>query len=120
MAINFDDLKDTAVDLAQAAAQKAKELATIAKAKASIAAEEIKIRKAYIELGKLYYRDYALGEDMDSAEYLPWCDKITASRAVIEDLKNLIADIKEKGELTDEEVETADEAPAEEPEKTEE
>lgn len=107
MAINFEDIKDTAVDLAQTAAQKAKELATIAKAKASIAAEEIKVRRAYTEIGKLYYRDYALGEEMDSAEYLPWCDKITASKAVIEDLKDMIDDIRSTGVVTDEEMDTA-------------
>ena len=92
--INFDNLKDKAIDVAQTAAQKTKDLAAIAKAKISIAAEEDKIRKAQLELGKLYYRDYVLGEEMDSAEYLPWCDKITESRAVIEDLKDMVDDLK--------------------------
>jgi len=94
MSINFDELKDKAVEAAQTAAQKTRDLAAIAKAKVSILAEEEKIRKAQMELGKLYYRDYVLGEDMDSAEYLPWCDKITACRAVIEDLKDLIDEIR--------------------------
>jgi len=94
MSINFDELRDKAVEAAQTAAQKTRDLAAIAKAKVSILAEEEKIRKAQMELGKLYYRDYVLGEDMDSAEYLPWCDKITACRAVIEDLKDLIDEIR--------------------------
>lgn len=94
MNINFEQLKDKAVDVAQAAAQKTKDLAAIAKAKITIMTEEEKIRKAQVELGKLYYRDYVLGEEMDSAEYLPWCDKITESKAVIEDLKDMVDDIK--------------------------
>lgn len=96
--INFDNIKEKAVDVAQTAAQKTKDLASIAKAKLTIAAEEEKIRKAQTELGKLYYRDYVLGEEMDSAEYLPWCDKITESRAVIEDLKDMVDDLKTGGE----------------------
>lgn len=94
MAVNFEEIKGKAVDVAQTAAQKTKELAAIAKAKLSILAEEDKIRKAQLELGKLYYRDYVLGEEMDSAEYLPWCDKITESKAIIEDLQDMIDDIK--------------------------
>ena len=96
--INFDNIKEKAVDVAQTAAQKTKDLASMAKAKLTIAAEEEKIRKAQTELGKLYYRDYVLGEEMDSAEYLPWCDKITESRAVIEDLKDMVDDLKTGGE----------------------
>ena len=101
MNINLDNIRETAVnlkdktvDLARGAAKKTKELASIAKAKLCIAAEEDKIRKAQTELGKLYYRDYVLDEEMDTAEYLPWCDKITESRAVIEDLKEMIDDLK--------------------------
>ena len=94
MAVNFEEIKGKAVDVAQTAAQKTKELAAIAKAKLSILAEDDKIRKAQLELGKLYYRDYVLGEEMDSAEYLPWCDKITESKAIIEDLQDMIDDIK--------------------------
>ena len=94
MNINFENIRDMAVDAAQAAAQKTKDFAAIAKAKLSILTEEDKIRKAQTELGKLYYRDYVLGEEADSAEYLPWCDKITESRAVIEDLKAMIDDLK--------------------------
>ena len=113
MSINFDELKETAVNAAAAAAQKTRDLAAIAKANLSIMSEENKIRKAEIEIGKLFYRDYALGEEMDSAEYLPWCEKITESKAVIEDLNAMIADLKcgNKAEPAAEEP-AAEEAPA--------
>ena len=119
MSVNFDELKGKAMDVAQSAAQKTRELASIAKAKLSIVAEEDKIRKAQLELGKLYYRDYVLGEEMDNAEYLPWCDKITESKAVIEDLKDLIDDLKSGGcDETDDSADYADlaavDTPAEE------
>ena len=68
---NFEAAKNMAVEAAQTAAAKAKELAAIAKANISIYAEEDKVKKAEIELGKLYYRDYAVGEELDTAEYLP-------------------------------------------------
>ena len=113
MNAKFEELKAKAVDAAQVAAQKTKELAAIAKARLSIVAEEDKIRKAQLELGKLYYRDYVLGEEMDNAEYLPWCDKITESKAVIEDLKDLIDDLKggcEEAEATEETADFADTA----------
>ena len=92
--MNFEEFKEKAVDVAQSAVEKTKDLAAIGKAKLAILAEEDKIRKAQLELGKLYYRDYVLGEEMDSAEYLPWCDKVTESRAVIEDLKEMIDDLR--------------------------
>ena len=89
---NFEAAKNMAVEAAQTAAAKAKELAAIAKANISIYAEEDKVKKAEIELGKLYYRDYAVGEEMDSAEYLPWCQKIDES-------KKAIAEAKKYGEV---------------------
>ncbi len=50
---------------------------------------------------KLYYRDYAVGEELDTAEYLPWCQKIDESKKAIAELKDFIASLRE------------DEAPAE-------
>ena len=64
---SLDTLYGMASDAAQAAARKTKQLAEIAKANLSIYAEEDKIKKAQVELGKLYYRDYVLGEDQDEA-----------------------------------------------------
>ncbi len=98
---NFEAAKNMAVEAAQTAAAKAKELAAIAKANISIYAEEDKVKKAEIELGKLYYRDYAVGEELDTAEYLPWCQKIDESKKTIAELKDFIASLRE------------DEAPAE-------
>ena len=91
---NFEAAKNIAVETAQAAARKAKQLAAIAKANVSIYAEEDKVRKAERELGKLYYRDYAVGEEQDSAEYLPWCQKIDESKQTIAALQDQIAQLR--------------------------
>ena len=101
---NFEAAKNMAVEAAQTAAAKAKELAAVAKANIAIYAEEDKVKKAEIELGKLYYRDYAVGEELDTAEYLPWCQKIDESKKLIAELKDYIDDVK-----------AADEVPAEAP-----
>ena len=90
---NFEAAKNIAVEAAQTAAAKAKELAAVAKANISIYAEEDKVKKAEIELGKLYYRDYAVGEELDTAEYLPWCQKIDESKKAIAELKDFIASL---------------------------
>ena len=117
---NFEAAKNMAVEAAQTAAAKAKELAAVAKANISIYAEEDKVKKAEIELGKLYYRDYAVGEEMDSAEYLPWCQKIDESKKLIEELKDYIDSLKQDEAVAEEEFVDVDvpaeaaEAPAEE------
>ena len=118
--LNFEELKAAALEKAGIVAQKAKDLASIAKAKVTIRLEEEKIRKAQTELGKLYYRDFALSEEMDDAEYLPWCDKITESEAVIQELKKVIAELQSEGVVDDTaeaedagETEETEEAPAE-------
>ena len=130
---NFEAAKNMAVEAAQTAAAKAKELAAVAKANISIYAEEDKVKKAEIELGKLYYRDYAVGEELDTAEYLPWCQKIDESKKLIEELKDYIDSLKQDEAVAEEEfvdvdvpaeaaetpAEEAPEAPAEAP-KTEE
>ena len=115
---NFEAAKNLAMEAAQTAAAKAKELAAVAKANISIYAEEDKVKKAEIELGKLYYRDYAVGEELDSAEYLPWCQKIDESKKAIADLKDYIASLRTEEEPaetedapTDFEIVVADEAP---------
>ena len=117
---NFEAAKNLAMEAAQTAAAKAKELAAVAKANISIYAEEDKVKKAEIELGKLYYRDYAVGEELDSAEYLPWCQKIDESKKTIADLKDYIASLRTEEEPAeaedvptddDFEIVVADEAP---------
>ena len=103
---NFETAKNLAMEAAQTAAAKAKELAAVAKANISIYAEEDKVKKAEIELGKLYYRDYAVGEELDSAEYLPWCQKIDESKKAIAELKDYIASVRTEEEA--QEAENAD------------
>ena len=104
---SFEAAKNFAVNAAQTAAQKAKVLAAIAKTNVSIYAEEDKIKKAEAQLGKLYYRDYAVGEEMDSAEYLPWCQKIDESKKAIAELKDFIASLREEEEPAEAETEAA-------------
>ena len=99
---NFETAKNIAVEAAQAAARKAKQLAAIAKANVAIYAEEDKVRKAERELGKLYYRDYAVGEEQDSAEYLPWCQKIDESKQTIAALQDQIAQLRAQEEACEE------------------
>lgn len=112
---SLDSLYGIASDAAQAAARKTKQLAEIAKANLSIYAEEDKIKKAQVELGKLYYRDYVLGEEQDEAEYLPWCQKIDESKQTIADMRDYIDELKSgRVEISgDDVVVVAEEAPAE-------
>ena len=102
---NFENAKNFAVEAAQTAAKKAKVLAAIAKANLSIYAEEDKIKKAEQQLGKLYYRDYAVGEEMDNAEYLPWCQKIDESKQLIAETRDYIDSLRaEDAEEVEEDV----------------
>lgn len=91
---NIGSLREMAGEAAQLAARKSKKLAEIAKANISIYTEEDKIKKAEMELGKLYYRDYAVGEEPDVAEYLPWCQKIDEAKQTIADLRDYIDELK--------------------------
>ena len=119
---NFEAFKEAAAGVAQNAAQKTRLLATIAKDNLAILSEEDKIKKAQTELGKLYYKDFIMDKEPDEAEYLPWCDKITASRKNIETLREEIAQAKEELggdkddlEIVPVEVAYPEEATAEEP-----
>ena len=110
---SIDSIREKATEAAQAAAKKTKKLAEIAKANLSIYQEEDKIKKAQTELGKLYYRDYVVGEEMDSAEYLPWCQKIDGSKQTIADLRDYIDELKAE-QVVEEDQEAVEEVPAEE------
>lgn len=117
---NFENAKNLALEAAAAAKTKAKQVAAIAKANISIYAEEDKIKKAEQQLGKLYYRDYAVSEEMDSAEYLPWCNKIDESNKLIAELRERIEQLRaneKEDEPIEAEAETveSEEAPVEEP-----
>lgn len=114
---NLEHAKNFAIETAMAAKDKAVQLASIAKANIAIYAEEDKIRKAQQQLGQLYYRDYAVGEEMDSAEYLPWCHKIDESNALIAELRDRIEQLRASEEP---EAEESAEEPTEESEPAEE
>ena len=121
----FESLKDRAADLAQAGVAQSKRLAEIAKLKTANMAEEDAIKKAYIEIGKLYYAEK--GATPDGA-YAAACEKITASKAVIETNNERIAELKQPGDPEPEveveaeavEVEAAPAAPEETPAQPEE
>lgn len=91
---NLETIREKAAEAAQAAAKKTKKLAEIAKANISIYSEEDKVKKAQLELGKLYYRDYVVGEELDEAEYLPWCQQIDEAKQTIADLRDYIENLK--------------------------
>lgn len=121
---SFENIKSKATDAAQSAARKAKLLAFIAKSNITILSEQDKQKKAYTELGKLYYRDYVTGEEPDEAEYLPWCEKVTQSVKVVDELKTAVEQAKAEDAAYSKEdapvdaevcAEDGEEAPAEEP-----
>ena len=91
---NLETIREKATEAAAAAANSTKRLAEIAKANIAIYSQEDKIKKAQLELGKLYYRDYVVDEEMDMAEYLPWCKKIDEAKKTIADLQDYIDDLK--------------------------
>ncbi|WP_201757384.1 serine proteinase [Colidextribacter sp. OB.20] len=113
----FESLKDKATDLAQAGVAQSKRLAEIAKLKTANMAEEDAIKKAYLEIGKLYYAEQGAAPD---GAYAAVCERITASKAVIETNNERIAELKQPGDPAEEAepvetveaaAETAEEAP---------
>ena len=106
----FENLRDRATDLAQAGVAQSKRLAEIAKLKTANMAEEDAIKKAYIEIGKLYYAEQ--GATPDGA-YAAACERITASKALIETNNERINELKQAPEM-EVEVEAELEVPAEE------
>lgn len=112
---SFDTLYEKATEAAQFAAKKTKKLAEIAKANLSIYAEEDKIKKAQLELGKLYYRDYVLGEEQDEAEYLPWCKRIDESKQTIADMRDYLDELKAERVEMEQDVEDVNDAPEADP-----
>ncbi len=91
----FDNMKDRAVDLAQAGVAQSKRLAEIAKLKTANMGEEDTIKKAYIELGKLYYAEKGASPD---GAYVAACERIDAARAAIETNNDRIAELKTAGD----------------------
>lgn len=84
---NLETLKGLVAQAAQAATRVAKSAAAVTKSNISILSEQEKQKKAYLELGKLYYRDFITGEEPDDAEYLPLCEAITEAAKNIESLR---------------------------------
>ncbi len=105
----FENLKSRATDLAQSGVAQSKRLAEIAKLKTANMAEEDAIKKAYLEIGKLYYAEQGAAPD---GAYAAACEKITASKALIETNNERIAELKQDGGA--EEEAEAEAAPAEE------
>lgn len=88
----FENLKGKATDLAQAGVAQSKRLAEIAKLKTANMAEEDAIKKAYLELGKLYYAENGAAPE---GAYAAACEKITASKALIETNNERIDELKQ-------------------------
>ena len=126
---SFDTLKTRLQSAANFAVKKADALTGLAKANVAIYQEEDKIKKAEAELGRLYYADYMAGTEAGGEAYREICDRITASKLLVEGLKAEISDLNakdqgeavvEEDEITDEDFvitqePAAEEAPAEEP-----
>ncbi len=109
----FDTFKEKATDLAQSGVAKSKELAEIGKLKLDNAAEEDAIKKAYIEIGKLYYAERGMTPE---PAYAALCEKITASKAVIESNDARADEIRAAGATAAApEAPVVTEVPAEEP-----
>lgn len=101
----FDDLKDKAMDLGRAGVAKSKQIAEIAKLNLANSAEEDAVRKAYVEIGKLYYAERGMAPD---AAYVALCEKITAAKTTIEENKTRITDLKEEGDVRDDDIPPVD------------
>lgn len=116
MALNdsLEALKGLVAEAAQAAARVTKSAAAVTKSNISILSEQDKQKKAYLELGKLYYRDYITGEEPDDAEYMPLCETITEAAKNIEALRDELEEAKASFAKPAKE-EAAEETTAEEP-----
>lgn len=117
----FDNFKEKAKDMANTGVAQSKRLAEIAKLKTANMGEEDTIKRAYIELGKLYYAQYAAEAQ---GEFVAPCEKIVAAKEIIETNNARIAELNGKeGDIEDYdksdivaevepiEVETLDETP---------
>lgn len=75
------------------AADKAKDLAEIAALKTQIATNESVIKKSYTEIGKVYYEQHALDEEI-TGELKSQFDNIVKAKAEIADLQTKIDVLK--------------------------
>ena len=97
----FDDLKDKAADLGRAGMAKSKQMMEITKLSLNNASEEDAIKKAYVEIGKLYYAEQGSAPD---PAYAGLCQRITTAKINIEENKARIAQLKQDGQLSEEDV----------------
>ena len=91
---SLEALKGLVAEASQTAARVTRSAAAVTKSNISILTEQEKQKKAYLELGKLYYRDFITGEEPDDAEYLPLCDAITEAAKNIEALRGDLEEAK--------------------------
>lgn len=115
MALNdsFEALKSMIADVAMAASRVTKSAAAVTKANINILSEEDKLKKAYLELGKLYYRDYITCEEPDDAEYIPLCDAITEATKNIDELRAAVKEIRFSKPAEEDDQKETEEEPAE-------
>ena len=99
--VKFDELKDKAVDLANSGVAKSKTMADIAKLKTSSMAAEDAVKKAYIAIGKAVYDALETGAE---AEIEAFVEKIKENKALIADNAAKIAELKNAGTVSEEEV----------------
>ena len=93
---SLETLKGLFAEAAQTAARVTRSAASVTKSNLSILSEQEKQKKAYLELGKLYYRDFITGEEPDDAEYLPLCEAITEATKNIEALRGDLETAKDE------------------------
>ncbi len=87
----FEKIGDTINMRGREVADKAKDMAEIAKLKSQISTCEEVIKKNYIEIGKLYYEQYA---DMEDAPFEKQCKAIKNAKKGVEELQQKIQGIK--------------------------
>ena len=97
----IDELRDKAADLGRAGMAKSKQLMEITKLSLNNSGEEDAIRKAYLEIGKLYYAERGSAPE---PAYAALCQRITDAKINIEENKARIAQLKQEGKLSEEDV----------------
>ena len=97
----LDDLRDKAADLGRAGVAKSRQMMEITKLSLNTAGEEDALRKAYLEIGKLYYAERGSAPE---PAYAALCQRITDAKINIEENKARIAQLKQEGKLSEEDV----------------
>lgn len=89
----FDDLTKKMSEVAKSAAKKSEDLVETTKLKMAINSEEDKIKAAYTEIGKIIYKKYSSGENVDE-DVLSSCQQIKSMEDTIVTLSEKITQIK--------------------------